>query len=287
VLLSLSSLQHKLQPATEVTPLLPSSFAPLVNKLLQQQLGMAMLLETDITRTAGKPLMWHVWWHIGVRRYHWVQQQKLQQQGQQQQEDEECAADSEQLQQQNAAAAVSKSSKARSKQKARKQQQQQQALAAARQVGLQPLTAGQLSALYADPAARYYAAGFAARQTAAYGTGLRARAALRTSHMMAYKQVDEMLEFGRMRALVPELDFPSAAAKDDIGHELIVLQKLLNQGFQVGTSPSMCVCLPWVLRLVLLGLFAELMLSSRRLVILHSHFGCQQCCHMRSMQPTL
>jgi hypothetical protein len=181
VLLALSPLHQQLLPLKEQLPMFPASFGPAVNKLLMSQLGLRQLLQREV-EPAGQPLMWHVWWHIGVRRYHWVQQQQ-QQQGQQ--EDEEGAGDSEQQQQQNAASAVSKSSKARSKQKARKQQQQQQALAAAQQAGLQPLTAGQLSALYADPAARYYAAGFAARQTAAYGVGIRARAALQTPHLTA------------------------------------------------------------------------------------------------------
>jgi hypothetical protein len=65
VLLSPSALQHKLQPATEVVLLCPSSFGPAVNKLLQQQLGMAQLLSPSIDKV-GQPLMWHVWWHIGI-----------------------------------------------------------------------------------------------------------------------------------------------------------------------------------------------------------------------------
>jgi hypothetical protein len=176
VLLSLSPLHQQLQPPKNQLPLFPESFAPAVNKLPMSQLGMRQLLQREV-EYKGQPLMWHVWWHIGVRRYHWLQQQ---QQGQQQHEDEAQAADNEQ---QGAASAVSKSSKARSKQRARKQAQQQQALASDQQAGLQPLSAGQLVALYADPAARYYAAGFAARQTAAYGVGIRARAALQTLHL--------------------------------------------------------------------------------------------------------
>jgi hypothetical protein len=227
VLLSLSSLQQQLLPPTEVAPMCPSSFGPAVNKVLQQQLGMAMLLQRDMLKLC-QPLMWHVWWHIGVRRYHWVQQQQQQQQSQQQQpEDGAQAADDEQ-QQQGVASAVSKSSKARSKQRARKQAQQQQALAADQQAGLQALSAGQLAALYADPAARYYAAGVAARQTATYGTGIRARAALRTPHMILYTHLDEMLRMGRTQALLSELDFG-----DDISDHLNVLDTLLDTGFEV------------------------------------------------------
>jgi hypothetical protein len=188
-----------------------------------------MLLQGDMQKN-GQPLMWHVWWHVGVRRYHWVQQQQQQRQ-QQQHEDEAQAAESEQQQQQGAASAVSKSSKARSKQRSRKQAQQQQALAADQQAGLQPLSAGQLAALYADPAARYYAAGFAARQTAAYGVGLRARAALRTPHTFMYMHVDEMMRLGRVQAMLSELDF--GLDQEDFNQQFNVLDDVLNEALEV------------------------------------------------------
>ncbi|WIA21457.1 hypothetical protein OEZ85_000664 [Tetradesmus obliquus] len=236
VLLSLSPLQHKLHPATEVTPLCPSSFMPAVNKLLQQQLGMAQLLHSALVRS-GQPLMWHVWWHIGIRRYHWVQQQQQRQQQQQQQQDEEFAEDVEQAGARLGKApqgTASKSSKARMKQRARKQQQQQQALDAAQQAGLAPLSAGQLAALYADPAARYYAAGFAARQTAAYGTGLRARAALRTPHMIASKVVSEKLQAARTFELLRELSWSSDG--DELNSSLNVYEQLLAAQLQDADS---------------------------------------------------
>uniref|UniRef100_A0A383WHG4 MYND-type domain-containing protein n=1 Tax=Tetradesmus obliquus TaxID=3088 RepID=A0A383WHG4_TETOB len=154
VLLSLAVHHQQLQPHVEVAPLCPSSFVPAVNKLLQQQLGMAQLLQQKVFK-AGQPLMWHVWWHIGIRRYHWLQQQ----------------------------------------------QQQPANLQPQQQAGLAPLSAGQLAALYADPAARYYAAGFAARQTAAYGPGLRARAALDAPHTAASTEVSTVLLQGRSQAL--------------------------------------------------------------------------------------
>jgi hypothetical protein len=161
VLLSLAPLHQQLVPSPEQLPLFPASFGPAVNKLLMAQLGMRQLLSRSVS-SSGQPLMWHAWWHIGIRRYHWVKQQ-------QQVDEDACSKDSQ----------PSNSSKARTKQRARKQQAQE----AAQQSGLQPLSAAQLTALYDDPAARYYAAGFAARQTAAYGTGLRANTALRSSHL--------------------------------------------------------------------------------------------------------
>ncbi|WIA41744.1 hypothetical protein OEZ86_009087 [Tetradesmus obliquus] len=185
----------------------------------------------------GQPLMWHVWWHIGIRRYHFVQQQQQQQQQQrrqqqQQQQDEDLAEDTEQSGAQlgkSPQGTTSKSSKARMKQRARKQQQQQQALEAAQQAGLAPLSAGQLASLYADPAARYYAAGFAARQTAAYGPGLRARAALRTPHMIASRVVSEKLQAGRVFALAREL---WSSDRDETSRSINVFGQLLASNLE-------------------------------------------------------
>ena len=204
VLLSLSPPHQQLVPSQEQLPLLPASFGPAVSKLMMSQLGLRQLLARDASST-GQPLMWHVWWHIGIRRYHWVQQQQQHRQQQQQQQDEDDRPEDsqQQLQQSTAAAAAasSKSSNARMKQRVRKQQQQQQALDAAQQAGLAPLSAGQLAALYADPAARYYAAGFAARQTAGYGTGLRARAALDAPHAAVSFELSQVLQQGRFQVL--------------------------------------------------------------------------------------
>ncbi|KAF6253354.1 hypothetical protein COO60DRAFT_427423 [Scenedesmus sp. NREL 46B-D3] len=200
VLQSLAPQHQQLVPCQEQLPRFPASFGPAVQKLLMSQLGLRQLLARDVV-SAGQPQLWHVWWHIGIRRYHWVKQQQ-QQQGQQQHDDEEHVEHGQQQLQQSTAAAVSKSSKARSKQRARKQQQQQQAHAAAQQAGLQPLSAALLAALYADPAARYYAAGFAARQTAAFGTGLRARATLRVPHLAASHSLWRALSADRMQLLV-------------------------------------------------------------------------------------
>jgi hypothetical protein len=81
VLLALSPLHHQQLPQPQLAALLPSSFGPVVGKVLMQQLGLRGVLQEFEHKTAGQPLMWHVWWHIGVRRYHWVQQQQGQPQG--------------------------------------------------------------------------------------------------------------------------------------------------------------------------------------------------------------
>ena len=58
--------------------MLPSSFAPAVGKALMQQL----LQHTPVPVLAGfqhkhaRLHMWHVWWHVGLRRYHWLRQQQ-------------------------------------------------------------------------------------------------------------------------------------------------------------------------------------------------------------------
>jgi hypothetical protein len=194
-----------------------------VNALLQQQLGMSQLLQPSVDK-AGQPLMWHVWWHIGIRRYHWVQQQQRRQQQLDRGDVEERQPAPQSANEVKAAA--SKSSKARTKQRARKQQAQE----AAQQSGLQPLSAAQLTALYDDPAARYYAAGFAARQTAAYGTGLRARAVLRTPHMMLCREVSQTLRDGRTFALVQNMKW---STEDELAPDLEVLEQLVTEASKV------------------------------------------------------
>jgi hypothetical protein len=80
VLLALSPLHHQLLPPAEVAHLLPSSFAPAVGKALMQQ----VLRHTPVPVLAGfqhkhaQLHMWHVWWHVGLRRYQWQQQQQAQ-----------------------------------------------------------------------------------------------------------------------------------------------------------------------------------------------------------------
>ncbi|WIA41746.1 hypothetical protein OEZ86_009089 [Tetradesmus obliquus] len=113
------------------------------------------------------------------------------------------------------------------KQRARKQQQQQQALDAAQQAGLAPLTPGQLAALYADPAARYYAAGFAARQTAAYGTGLRANAALRSPHLVHSHSLWRAVSGDRMQ-LVMGPQGSSSSSGTRCKHELLSVLQMTN-----------------------------------------------------------
>ncbi|WIA21453.1 hypothetical protein OEZ85_000661 [Tetradesmus obliquus] len=122
VLLALSPLHRHQLPQPELAPLLPSSFGPVVARVLSQQLGLGGCLREFEHEAAGQPAMWHVWWHIGLRRYHWQQQQ----------------------QGDWPAAGTSSSSSSSS--------------------GLSRLSPEQLEALYSDPAAKYYAVGFASRQ---------------------------------------------------------------------------------------------------------------------------
>jgi hypothetical protein len=164
----------------------------------------------------------------------------VKQQQQQQQQDEDDAEDTEHpgvLLENHSQGKPSKRSKARSKQRARKQQ----ALEAAQQAGLQPLSAGQLAALYADPGARYYAAGFAARQTAVLGTGLRACAALLTPHMIACRVVYDALQYARLPVLFSECDWnDSGEASRDMNELDLVVAKTL----EVGRAAIMHLALP-------------------------------------------
>jgi hypothetical protein len=114
VLLALSPLHQQQLPQPELAALLPSSFGPSVARVLMQQLGLGSIMREFQHEVAGQPLMWHVWWHIGLRQYHWVKQQQQQQQGQ--------------------PAADSSSSSSSS--------------------GLNRLSAAELEALYTDPAAK-------------------------------------------------------------------------------------------------------------------------------------
>ncbi|KAF6253357.1 hypothetical protein COO60DRAFT_427501 [Scenedesmus sp. NREL 46B-D3] len=137
VLLALSPLHQQQLPQPELAALLPSSFGPVVGKVLMQQLGLGGVLQEFQHESAGQPQLWHVWWHIGIRRYHWVKQQ---QQGQQQQRQPTASSSSRVSSPAGGVAAGGDSS------------------------GLSRLSPAQLEALYTDPAAKYYAVGFAARQ---------------------------------------------------------------------------------------------------------------------------
>jgi hypothetical protein len=77
VLLALSPLHHQVLPPPEVAHFLPSSFQPSIGKALMQQLLQAPVMDGyQHQHCTLQP--WHVWWHVGLRRYRWVQQ--LQQQ---------------------------------------------------------------------------------------------------------------------------------------------------------------------------------------------------------------
>jgi hypothetical protein len=102
VLLGLSPLHHCVLPAPETAGLCPSSFKPAVGKLLQLKLLSRPVLDafqhqpqTDTTTTTIAATssssssgvgMTHLWWHIGLRRWHLINQ--LQQQQQQKQQPE-------------------------------------------------------------------------------------------------------------------------------------------------------------------------------------------------------
>lgn len=80
MLLSLSPLHRQLLPPPEQAWLCPSSFGRTVGKLLMQHLGLQQIAP-EHQHDVGQPDMWHVWWHIGLRRYHWLKQQQQQQDG--------------------------------------------------------------------------------------------------------------------------------------------------------------------------------------------------------------
>eukprot|EP00878_Enallax_costatus_P011331 GHUV01011832.1.p1 GENE.GHUV01011832.1~~GHUV01011832.1.p1 ORF type:complete len:560 (+),score=129.36 GHUV01011832.1:99-1682(+) len=80
VLLSLSALHHSVAPAPESALYLPSSFTAAAAKALQQQLlGRPLLQGFAHDRCSLTP--WHVYWHLGIRRYHARGYQHRKQQG--------------------------------------------------------------------------------------------------------------------------------------------------------------------------------------------------------------
>jgi hypothetical protein len=79
VLLALSPLHHQVLPQAEVAHLLPSSFAPAVGKAVMQQLLHTPVLD-GFEHDDCRLQLWHVWFHVGLRRYAWLQQQAKQRQ---------------------------------------------------------------------------------------------------------------------------------------------------------------------------------------------------------------
>ncbi len=47
-------------------------------RLLMQKLGLGQALLEFSHEEVGQPQMWHIWWHIGIRRYRWIKQQQQQ-----------------------------------------------------------------------------------------------------------------------------------------------------------------------------------------------------------------
>jgi hypothetical protein len=68
LLLALSPLHAQLLPRPETAFLCPSSFNAAVGKALAGQLLSRPVLDMFAHDTAHLS-MWHVWWHIGLRRY--------------------------------------------------------------------------------------------------------------------------------------------------------------------------------------------------------------------------
>jgi hypothetical protein len=79
LLLALSPLHAQLLPPPETAFLCPSSFPAAVGKALAGQLLCRPVL--DMFQHGQAHLsMWHVWWHIGLRKYASTRQQQQQQQ---------------------------------------------------------------------------------------------------------------------------------------------------------------------------------------------------------------
>ncbi|WIA40229.1 hypothetical protein OEZ86_013611 [Tetradesmus obliquus] len=79
LLLALSPLHAQLLPRPETALLCPSSFPAAVGKALAGQLLSRPVLDS-FQHSAAHLTMWHVHWHIGLRRYGSAQQQQQQQQ---------------------------------------------------------------------------------------------------------------------------------------------------------------------------------------------------------------
>jgi hypothetical protein len=82
LLLALSPLHAQLLPRPETAFLCPSSFNAAVGKQLLSELASRPVLYL-FQHGQARLSMWHVWWHIGLRRYRAMQQQQQQRQQQQ------------------------------------------------------------------------------------------------------------------------------------------------------------------------------------------------------------
>jgi hypothetical protein len=78
LLLALSPLHAHLLPRPETAFLCPSSFRPAVGKALMAEITSRPLLD-KFQHEAAHLTMWHVHWHIGLRRYAAAEQQQQQQ----------------------------------------------------------------------------------------------------------------------------------------------------------------------------------------------------------------
>jgi hypothetical protein len=81
LLLALSPLHAQLLPRPETAFLCPSSFSAAVGKQLMAEFASRPVLDLFAHEQAHLS-MWHVWWHIGLRRYGASKQQQQQQQQQ-------------------------------------------------------------------------------------------------------------------------------------------------------------------------------------------------------------
>jgi hypothetical protein len=77
LLLALSPLHAQLLPRPETAFLCPSSFSAAVGKQLMAEFASRPVLDMFAHEQAHLS-MWHVWWHIGLRRYGASKQQQQQ-----------------------------------------------------------------------------------------------------------------------------------------------------------------------------------------------------------------
>jgi hypothetical protein len=75
LLLALSPLHAQLLPRPETAFLCPSSFNAAVGKMLMKEFASRPVLDMFAHKQAHLS-MWHVWWHIGLRKYGASKQQQ-------------------------------------------------------------------------------------------------------------------------------------------------------------------------------------------------------------------
>jgi hypothetical protein len=78
LLLALAPLHAQLLPRPETAFLCPSSFNAAVGKALMSELASRPVLDM-FQHGQAQLSMWHVWWHIGLRKYAASRQQQQQQ----------------------------------------------------------------------------------------------------------------------------------------------------------------------------------------------------------------